>query len=136
MSEVEKFIFEDAEGNESAYTTYDSVKAKEFAIRNHFRCIANKFEFSDSEVVYDYTEKAQADEFLASRYEKNADCPYCGHSGTQKVMGPYDLAGSPLHEIASSHTCERCDGKWHVYHKLDRVIELDHDGKEVGVIDG
>lgn len=60
---LELYVFETAEGGEDFFTTIDPAEAKEYAQQHGLRCIARIFEFSDSEVVWDFTdlEKEEGD---------------------------------------------------------------------------
>ena len=53
--DIEIFSFEDKDGNESGFTTFDAGEAMQYAEKNKLKCIANVFEFSDSELVEDFT---------------------------------------------------------------------------------
>lgn len=60
---VEVYAFEDREGNSvSDFTTMDPREAKEFAMENKCCWIARIFEFSDSELVEDFTEEEATDD--------------------------------------------------------------------------
>lgn len=52
------YSFEDADGEVGSFTTLDAVKARDRALQHHLRVIANDYEWSDSEVVWDYTGSA------------------------------------------------------------------------------
>lgn len=73
MSQVEVYSFEnsDDEPDSSAYTTTDVDEAKAHAYRHGLKLIANIYEWSDSELVEDYTTRRitpqdTADIFLGS----------------------------------------------------------------------
>ena len=55
--EVERYLFEDAEGIEQGFATFDADEARHYAQQNNLRVIAHTYEWSDSEVVWDYTDK-------------------------------------------------------------------------------
>lgn len=61
MATIEVYAFEDADGNADTYTTQDIDEAREYAKKNRRRLIARTFEYSDSEMIEDYTEE-EADE--------------------------------------------------------------------------
>ncbi len=54
--QVELYVFEDSAGRETTFTTYNPIEAKNHAASQGLRCIARVFEYSDSEVAWDYTE--------------------------------------------------------------------------------
>ena len=56
---LELYSFEDANGSERGYWTTDAVRAREYAQQNGLRWIANIYEWTDSELVQDYTEGSQ-----------------------------------------------------------------------------
>ena len=51
------YSFEDAAGNDMGWTTQDYREAKRHAAEFNLAVIANKFEFSDSELVDDFRPK-------------------------------------------------------------------------------
>lgn len=58
MSTIDVYTLEDAEGNEQPmFETQDYQEAKTAAMRNHMKVICNEFEFSDSYMTDDFTEK-------------------------------------------------------------------------------
>jgi hypothetical protein len=52
---IEVYVFEDKDGNPDTYTTQDARKAKEYAEKWELLWCVNKYVFSDSEVVQDFT---------------------------------------------------------------------------------
>jgi len=59
--DVEVYTFEDADGVESGWHTMDAQEARDYARERGLKWIANRFEFTDSELVEDNT-RADADE--------------------------------------------------------------------------
>ena len=58
MSTIEQYTFEDANGHEyGSFTTFNITEAREYAQANKVRLVANTYEFSDSELVEDYTDE-------------------------------------------------------------------------------
>ena len=53
---MELYTFEDKDGREQTFTTTKPMEAKEVAQRNGWKCIENTFEFSDSELAWDFTD--------------------------------------------------------------------------------
>lgn len=67
---LEVYVFEDADGNEfGTFTTQNIEEAKQYARGNKLRIIARVFEYADSEMVEDYTEKDKEDEDAATEEE-------------------------------------------------------------------
>lgn len=56
--DVTLYTFEDSEGGEDTYSTFRASEAEDYAKKYHMRIIANEYEWSDSEVVADYTTTA------------------------------------------------------------------------------
>lgn len=52
------YSFEDKNGLDMGWTTQDYREAKQHAQEFRLRVIANEFEFADSELVDDFTEKS------------------------------------------------------------------------------
>jgi hypothetical protein len=52
---LEMYTFEDGDGHTVEFTTQNFQEAKEYAITHSLKLIANTYEFSDSEVLADYT---------------------------------------------------------------------------------
>ena len=57
--QVELYAFEDENGELDTYTTFNVNEAREYAKQNKRKLIAQIFEYSDSELVEDYTESEQ-----------------------------------------------------------------------------
>ena len=57
MATVTLYAFEDDDGAEQTFSTFNAVEAKDTARMNAWRCLANEYEWSDSEVVWDFTGK-------------------------------------------------------------------------------
>lgn len=56
MASVTLYSFEDADGNEfGTFTTFDVTVAREYARTNRMRLIAQEYEYTDSELVEDFT---------------------------------------------------------------------------------
>lgn len=53
---VTVYTFEDASGVEQCWTTMNATEAQEHAFQHGYKCIANEFEWSDSEVAWDFTD--------------------------------------------------------------------------------
>jgi hypothetical protein len=57
---IEVYSFERAEGEPfGSFTTQDITEAQEYARTNGLRIIANVYEWSDSELIEDYTTEEQ-----------------------------------------------------------------------------
>jgi len=54
---IEVYTFEDEGGNSQDWSTQDSKQAKRYGRQRGFKVIANTYEFSDSELVWDFTSK-------------------------------------------------------------------------------
>ncbi len=54
---IEVYVFEDKDGNPDTHTTQDTREAKEYAEKWELVWCVNKYVFSDSEVVEDFTVK-------------------------------------------------------------------------------
>ena len=54
---VTVYTFEDEDGSEQVWTTQNPVEARDYARLNQLKMIANEYEYSDSEVVEDFTPK-------------------------------------------------------------------------------
>ncbi len=52
---IYQYVCEDAKGNDAYHTFTDAAKAKAFGQEHCLRVIEQVYEFSDSEVVWDYT---------------------------------------------------------------------------------
>ncbi len=61
MTSVTLYSFEDANGTPMTYTTFNYRDAEETAQRNRWRIVAEEYEYSDSQIVADYTDKADDD---------------------------------------------------------------------------
>ena len=55
--DIERYTFEDADGQESMFSTLSAKEAQEYAEQNGFKCIAHTYEWTDSEVAWDYTKE-------------------------------------------------------------------------------
>ena len=53
---IEVYVFEDKDGNPDGFSTQNAIEAKEYAERRSLVWYVNKYEFSDSELVQDFTE--------------------------------------------------------------------------------
>lgn len=63
MSTIEVYAFEDKDGESASdWTTQDVREAREFAAQHRYKLIARQYEYTDSELVEDFTEKDEADE--------------------------------------------------------------------------
>lgn len=51
---IERYVFEDKDGNRDEFTTFDAKEAKEYAYDNEMLWLAETYEFSDSEIVKDF----------------------------------------------------------------------------------
>ncbi len=49
------YTFETAEGLDDAFATLDAAEAEDYARRHGMRCVANVYECTRSETVWDYT---------------------------------------------------------------------------------
>lgn len=49
------YTFEDANGSEAGWTTGDYREARAYAAKHGYKVIANEYEWTDSEVVDDFT---------------------------------------------------------------------------------
>lgn len=58
MATITLYTFEDADGTEDTFTTYDATVARERGEKYDMKVIANEYEWSDSEVVWDFTSNA------------------------------------------------------------------------------
>lgn len=56
MAEVHLYRFESADGAEGTYTTFNYLDARDHAIRYKLKLIEETYEYSDSELVEDFTE--------------------------------------------------------------------------------
>lgn len=56
MGAIEVYTFEDREGHEQSFTTQNPTEAAAHGERHGLRVISNRYEFSDSELAWDYTE--------------------------------------------------------------------------------
>ena len=60
---IERYVFENEMGEEEAFTTFNPREAQQVARTNRWLCVAQKFEFADSEPVWDYRpQKKKEDE--------------------------------------------------------------------------
>ena len=59
---IEVYVFEDKDGNPDGYSTQNAREAKEYAEKWGLLWCVNKYVFSDSEVVEDFTVKDTDDE--------------------------------------------------------------------------
>jgi hypothetical protein len=55
MSTVSLYGFESAEGEEDTFNTFSADEAKEYAQKHGLKWIAYEYEYSDSEMVMDFT---------------------------------------------------------------------------------
>lgn len=60
MATVTLYSFEDSEGREDTYTTFDASEAKDRGRRYGLLVTANEYEWSDSETAWDFRERADA----------------------------------------------------------------------------
>lgn len=56
---IELYAFEDSDGTLHTFTTFDSMKAKEYAQDHSCRCIAQIHEYTESELVWDFSEEEE-----------------------------------------------------------------------------
>ncbi len=63
---ITQYTFEDADGQELTYTTFDCVEAKSHAESFGLLCIANEYEFSDRDVAWDCRESDVNEDDLSS----------------------------------------------------------------------
>jgi hypothetical protein len=63
--EIEQYVFEDADGQESTWTTFCPTKAKDYAREHGLKCIAVTYEFVDSELVWDFTQQEDPTDAVA-----------------------------------------------------------------------
>ncbi len=54
MGIVEVFVFEDQDGTEETWSTFNAQEAKAYAQQHGFLCRALIYEYADSEPVWDY----------------------------------------------------------------------------------
>ena len=52
--EIERYLFEDSDGNEIGWSTFDPTEAREYAQQHGYAMIAHTYEWSDSELVEDF----------------------------------------------------------------------------------
>ena len=93
--QVEVYVFEDAAGCESGWTTQDPVEAREYAEKYRLKCIARIFEYSDSELVEDFTKIDQLHSAIAKaeRDPPDADTviiPPLDADSVDSVLNDYD----------------------------------------------
>ena len=62
MSDIELYVFEDAEGDIDTFTTFDADEARNYALRYQRRWVAQIFEYADSQVVEDFLPTETPDE--------------------------------------------------------------------------
>jgi hypothetical protein len=62
MAEITLYSFEDAEGNEETFTTLNYDEAREHAIQHQLRLIAQTYEYTDQEMLWDYTGRDEDEE--------------------------------------------------------------------------
>jgi hypothetical protein len=55
MDKITVYTFEWRDGHVDSFTTQDPVKARERGEQYGFKVIANDFEFTDSELAWDFT---------------------------------------------------------------------------------
>jgi hypothetical protein len=55
LAEIEVYCFENKDGSEDTYTTTNPAEAKVRAMKYAQKVIARKYEYSDSELVWDFT---------------------------------------------------------------------------------
>jgi len=90
MAEIERYLFEDADGVEVAWSTYDATEAREYAKEHGYAMIAHTYEWSDSELVEDY------------RTEVTPRCDLCGKPEDHEPGRLYDWNG----ETGNHLSCE------------------------------
>ena len=56
------YTFENKDGSEETFQTQSATEAEAHAAKYSLRCIANKLVFDDSEIAWDFTGNAEADE--------------------------------------------------------------------------
>jgi hypothetical protein len=78
MANVELYVFEDSEGCLDTFTTFDSIEARDYASRNSRKMIAQIYEYTDSEVVEDFTGEPSACDEDCSNHAQDCD-GYCDH---------------------------------------------------------
>jgi hypothetical protein len=61
MTDITVYAFEDGEGTEDDFTTFNYDEARDHAMKHKLKLIARTYEYSDSELVWDYTEKSGID---------------------------------------------------------------------------
>lgn len=66
------YRFENAQGCEQQWTTQNPTEAKEHAEKYGYKCFAMEFEYSDEEVVWDFTV---------------VQCERCGNKGAEERDG-------------------------------------------------
>ena len=59
MGKIEVYGFEDTSGQQCGFTTYDIDEARQHAEEHGLKVIAYIYEFSDSELVNDYTKQEE-----------------------------------------------------------------------------
>jgi hypothetical protein len=55
MATITVYTFEDEQGAEQVFTTQNPIEAREHGKLYGYKVMANEFEFSDSEVAWDFT---------------------------------------------------------------------------------
>jgi hypothetical protein len=59
MSIITVYTFEDSEGGEDTFTTQKAIEAKDRGQRYGMRVIANDYEWTDSEVAWDFIDHSE-----------------------------------------------------------------------------
>ena len=55
MTTISLYTFEDRNGREVTYTTFDAIKAKDTAQANGWLCFDNEYKYSDRAIAFDFT---------------------------------------------------------------------------------
>jgi len=126
--DIEVYTFEDADGDAfGSWTTQDISEARHYAIRHRLRIIANVYEWTDSELVEDYTEK---DENNPDEW----DAPTClrwlhEHTGDPNYLRRSEDWEGEVERFASYEDCDPDEWEAEATEELRQAVR-DHLAKE------
>lgn len=125
MSTVTVYTFEDADGTEDTYTTQSAIEAKDRGQRERMRVIANEYEWTDSEMAWDFTPPGDQHEALAMMQGAEPECRRCADHDPRDRRD-HGHVPDRLTEPLSPHVydepdrgpyCRRCGGsRWGAQH--------------------